>query len=62
MKDAKLYVLVVTVSAKNSQKLLENVLAKYLKDQLIGMNIKQKVRIKIQQKNIDILGIKFCWC
>ena len=26
------------------------------------MNIKQKVRIKIQQKNIDILGIKFCWC
>ena len=62
MKDAKLYVLVVTVSAKNSQKLLENVLAKYLKDQLIGMNIKQKVRIKIQQKNIDILRIKFCWC
>ena len=61
MKDAKLYVLVVTLSAKNSQKLLENVLAKYLKDQLIGMNIKQKVRIKIQQKNIDILGIKFCW-
>ena len=62
MKDAKLYVLVVTLSAKNSQKLLENVLAKYLKDQLIGMNIKQKVRIKIQQKNIDILRIKFCWC
>ena len=62
MKDAKLYVLVVTLSAKNSQKLLENVLAKYLKDQLIGMSIKQKVRIKIQQKNIDILGIKFCWC
>ena len=62
MKDAKLYVLIVTLSAKNSQKLLENVLAKYLKDQLIGMNIKQKVRIKIQQKNIDILGIKFCWC
>ena len=62
MKDAKLYVLVVTLSAKNSQKLLENVLAKYLKNQLIGMNIKQKVRIKIQQKNIDILRIKFCWC
>ena len=62
MKDAKLYVLVVTLSAKNSQKLLENVLAKYLKDQLIGMNIKQKVRIKIQQKNIDILRIRFCWC
>ena len=62
MKDAKLYVLVVTLSAKNSQKLLENVLAKYLKNQLIGMNIKQKVRIKIQQKNIDILGIKVCWC
>ena len=26
------------------------------KDQFIGMNIKQKVRIKIQQMNIDIFS------
>ena len=32
----------------------QNLLAKDLKDQFIGMNIKQKVRIKIQQMNIDI--------
>ena len=32
----------------------QNFLAKDLKDQFIGMNIKQKVRIKIQQMNIDI--------
>ena len=35
---------------KNCQK----VLAKDLKDQFIGMNIKQKVRTLIQQMNIDI--------
>ena len=32
----------------------ENISAKDLKDQLIGMNIKQKVRIKIQQMDTDI--------
>ena len=32
----------------------ENFLAKNLKDQCIRMNIKQKVRIKIQQASIDI--------
>ena len=32
----------------------QNFLAKNLKDQLIGMNIKQKVRIKIRQKILDI--------
>ena len=31
-------------------------LAKNLKDQFIGMSIKQKVRIKIQQMNIDIFS------
>ena len=38
----------------------QNLLAKDLKDQFIGINIKQKVRIKIQQMNIDIgnMGIK----
>ena len=43
-KDTKLYVLVVTLSARNNKKI-----SKLLsKDQFIGKNIKQKVRIKIQ--------------
>ena len=33
---------------------------KDLKDQFIGMNIKQKKIIKIQQKNLDFF-LKFCW-
>ena len=36
----------------------ENFLAKDLKDQCIGMNIKQKMRIKSQQTTIDIFGIQ----
>ena len=34
----------------------QNVLAKDFKDQFIGMNIKQKVRIKIQQVNLHIFS------
>ena len=34
----------------------QNVLAKDFKDQFIGMNIKQKVRIKIQQMNLNIFS------
>ena len=37
-------------TAKSSQ----NVLAKDMKDQLIGVNIKQKVKQKMQQMNMDI--------
>ena len=33
-----------------------NFLAKDLKDQFIGMNIKQKVRIKLHQINLDIFS------
>ena len=33
---------------------MSNLLATDLKDQLIGINIKQKARIKRQQLNIDI--------
>ena len=51
-KDTKFYVAVVISSNKNYQ----NFLVKDLKDQFIGMNIKQKVRIKIQQMNIDIFS------
>ena len=39
---------VVTLSAKDNQ----NFLANDLKDQLIGSNVKQNVRLKIQQMNI----------
>ena len=34
----------------------QSVLAKDFKDQFIGMNIKQKVRIKIQQMNLHIFS------
>ena len=53
VKDTKLYVPVVTLSATDNQK-LSNFLAKGLKDQFTGMNIKQNVRLKIQQMNTDI--------
>ena len=44
---------------KNYQNILiiknyENVLVKDLKDQFIGMKMKQKVRIKLQQMSKDI--------
>ena len=53
IKDTKLYVPVVTLSVKRNQK-LSNFLANDLKDQCNGMNIKQKVRIKIRKTSIDI--------
>ena len=53
IKGTKLYVLVVTLSAKDNQ-ILSKLLSKDLKDQFIGMNIKQTVILKIQQVNIDI--------
>ena len=37
----------------------QNVLAKDFKDQFIGMNIKQKVRIKIQQTSSDKIKSNF---
>ena len=52
IKDAKVYVSVVTLSATQNKK-RSNFLAKHLKDQFIWMNMKQKVRIKIQQINKD---------
>ena len=53
IKDTKLYVPVITLSARDNQK-LSKILAKDLKDQFIGTNKKQKVRIKIRQMNLDI--------
>ena len=48
IKDTKLYVPVVTLSAKNNQKLS--------KDHFIGMNIKQKLWMKEGQMNLDIFS------
>ena len=52
-----LYVPVATLSTKDNQK-LSKVLSKGLKDQFIGMSVKQKVRIKIQQITTNISRIK----
>ena len=54
IKDTNFYVPVVTLLARDNQIYL-NFLAKDLKDQFNRINIKQKVRIKIEQMNIDIL-------
>ena len=42
------------LSARDTIKNYQNFLAKDLKGQFIGMSIKQKFRLKIQQMNIDI--------
>ena len=52
MEDTTLYVPICTLSAK--VKNYQNMLVKDLKNQLIKMNIQQKVRIKIRQMNTDI--------
>ena len=53
IKDTKQYVFVGTLSTKTTKN-YQNFLAKDLKDHFTGMNIKQKVRIKIQRMSIDI--------
>ena len=60
IKDTKFYDLVVTLTAREIRN-YQNILAKDLKGKFIGMNTKQKVRIKIQQMNIDISRMKLCW-
>ena len=54
--NTKLYVPVVTLSERDNAKNHQNFLAKDLKDQIIGLNIQQKMRIKIRQINIDIFS------
>ena len=58
IKGAKLYIPVVILSGKDNQKLL-NLLAKDQKYQFLGMNVKQKMRIKIEQTSTDVL-LKLC--
>ena len=52
IKDTNLYVPVVTLSTRDNQ----NLLAKDLKYQFIEMNIKQKLRIKMRQMNLDFFS------
>ena len=52
IKDTKLYVPVVTLSAEDNKK-LSKLLSKGFEGQFVAMNIKQKVIIKIQQTNLD---------
>ena len=56
-KDAKLFVSVVALSARDNEK-FKNFLAKDLKDQFIGMNLRRKMRLKIRQMDIDIFSIQ----
>ena len=51
IKNTRFHVPVVTLSAKDNQK-LSKLLAKDLKDQFIEMNIKQLVTLQIRQMNI----------
>ena len=55
IKGTKLYLPVVNLSTRDNQN-YQNFLAEDFKDQFIGMNIKQKVKMKIQQMNIDIFS------
>ena len=54
----------MSLLSQNQQKTTknhQNVLAKFLKDQFIGMNIKQRVRKKIQQITIYIFSNQNLW-
>ena len=54
--NTKLYVPFLTLSVKDNQKLLDS-LAKDSTDHFIGMNIKQGVKIKIHEIDLDIFLI-----
>ena len=54
IKGTKLYMYLLLLYQQKTIKSYQNFLAKDLKDQCIGMNIKQKVRIKIQQTIIEM--------
>ena len=63
LKDTELYVSVVTLSKKKKKaiKNYQNSSAKELKDLYCGMNIKQKVKIKIQHMCIGIFLNQTLW-
>ena len=53
IKDTKLYVPIVSLSAGDNQKLSKLLSLKGLKDQFNGMKIQRELIIKIQQMNLD---------
>ena len=55
IRNLKFYVPVGFLSARNNQK-LSKLHSKNLKDDFIGMNIKEKVRTKLRQMCLDILS------
>ena len=66
IKDTELYVPVVTLSARSlyQQKTIKHYqifLGKDMNVRCIGMNIKQKVRIRIEQTTADILSNQTLW-
>ena len=50
------YLFLLKLYQQKKIKNYQHFLAKYLKDQFIGISIKQKVRIKIQKMSIDIFS------
>ena len=50
------YMFLLYLYQQETIKSYQNFLLKDLKDKFIGMNIKQKVRIKIRQMNLDIFS------
>ena len=56
IKETKLYVPVVNLSARDNQNLSKLLSKGFVKNQFIGMNIKRQVRIKIRQMNVDIFS------
>ena len=55
------YIFLSSLYQQRTIKTHKNVLANDLKNWCIGMNIKQKVRIKIQQASTDILLNQSMW-
>ena len=56
LSKAQNYMSLLYLYQQKTIKNYQNFFAKDLKDQFIGMNIKQKVRIKKRQTNIDIFS------
>ena len=59
LSKTKNYMFMLSLYQEETMKNYQNVLVKDLKDQFIRMNIKQKVRIKIQKMNIGIFSNQF---
>ena len=57
LSETQNYVILSPLYQQKTTKNYHNFLSKNLKDQLIGMNIKEKLRMKIEQMNIDTFSI-----